>query len=70
MPESNKAPQKSLINELQSKTSTRVAYYPYTNSTKNILLAKVVSDAGVASVDYRENPYRTALDSIATNSPT
>ena len=30
---------------------------------KNILLAKVVSDAGVASVDYRENPYRTALDS-------
>lgn len=30
---------------------------------KNILLAKVVSDADVASVDYQENPYRTALDS-------
>ena len=24
------------INELQGKTSTRVAYYPYTNSPKNV----------------------------------
>lgn len=30
---------------------------------KNILLAKVVSDADVASVDYQESPYQTALDS-------